>query len=136
MAHPLNIVALFTCCGSRVRKIRISGFDSRQAKLLVRKIKRASGQAKGLVRMGLCWGDSRHKPNSPFHAVSEVPWIVRMTAVIVVGVNKSVDNTNNHNSILKASKKCLRYEVVKQVVSSRAGCSIPPGSDAEVGHSL
>ena len=49
----------------------------------------------------------------------------------VVSVNKGVDNTHNHNSVLKASEKGLSDEVVKQMVSSRADCSIPPGSDEE-----
>ena len=123
----VKVVAFFTCSGSRVREIRISDFDSQQAKLLVTNNKRASSQAKGLVRMGVFRGDSSHKPNSPFHAVSEVLWIIHLTAVIVVGVDKGVDNTHNDNSMLKASLKCLSDEVVKQMVSSRADCSSPPG---------
>ena len=61
--------------------------------------------------MGVCRGDSSHKPNSPFHAISEVPWIIQITAVMVVGVYNGVDNTHNHNSILKASQKGLSDEV-------------------------
>ena len=53
--------------------------------------------------MGVRRGDSSHKSDSPFHAVSEVPWIVRIATVIGAGVNKGVNNTYNHNSILEAS---------------------------------
>ena len=80
-------------------------FDSQQAKLLVKNNKQASSQAKGLVRMGVCRSDSSHMPNSPFHAVSEIPWIIQMTAVMIVGANKGVDNTHNHNSILEGLKR-------------------------------
>ena len=53
--------------------------------------------------MGVCWRDRRQKADSPFHAVLEIPWIVRIVTVIVVGVHKSVSNTHNHDSMLKAS---------------------------------
>ena len=46
-----------------------------------------------------------------------------------MGVNKGIDNTHNHNSLLKAS---LSDEVVKQMVSSKADCSTPPSSDDEI----
>ena len=103
MAHPWKSLPFFTCCGSEVRKIRVSGFGSWQAKLLVESNKQAPRQAKELVRMCVCEGDSSHKPISPFHAISEVPWIVRIATVILVGVNRGVDNTHNHKSTLEAS---------------------------------
>ena len=88
-------------------------------------------EVKGLVRMGVCRRDGSHKSNSPFHAVSGVPWIVRIATAMVVGVNKGFDNTHNFNSILEASCKGLSDEVVKKMASSRADCSIPPSSDDE-----
>ena len=50
--------------------------------------KKAPSQAKGLVRVGVCRGGSGHKSNFRFRAVSEVPWIVCIATVTVVGVNK------------------------------------------------
>ena len=83
-------------------EIRIFGFDRRQAKPLMREFKRAPNSAKGLVRMGVSWSDGRQKADSPFHAVLEISWIVRIVTVIVVGVNKGVNNTHNHDPMLKA----------------------------------
>ena len=57
-------------------EIRIFGFDRRRAKPLMREVKRAHNQAKGLVRMGVSWSDGRLKADSPFHAVLEISWIV------------------------------------------------------------
>ena len=76
--------------------------------------------------------DSSHNVNSPFHAVPEVSWIVRIAAVIVVGVNKGVDNTHNHDFTSKASSKGLSSEVVRQTISSKAHSSISPESNNDV----
>ena len=43
------------------------------------------------------------KADAPFHAVLEIPSIVRIVTVIVVGVHKGVNNTHNHDPILKTS---------------------------------
>ena len=51
---------------------------------------------------------------------------------MVLGVNQGVDNTHNHNSVLKTSYKGQSDEVVKQMISWRTDCSILPGSDDEI----
>ena len=61
--------------------------------------------------MGVSRGDSSHKPNSPFHAISEVLWIIQTTAVMVVGINKGV--THDYDSFLEASRNGMSDEVVK-----------------------
>ena len=61
------------------------GFGSWQAKLLVGNNKQAPRQAKGLVRMGVCRGDGCHQLDSLFHAISEVPWIIHVSADPLIG---------------------------------------------------
>ena len=85
-----------------------------------RNLNRRHARQKGSRTHGVRWGERVHKPNSPFHAIPEVPWIIQVTAVMVVGVNKGVDNTHNYNSSLEASQKSMSDEVVKQMASSRA----------------
>ena len=119
----------FLTCSSRVGKTRTSDLDSWQAKLFGEG-QQSIQQSKGTdmyayvgvnVTSRIC--PSMHSP--------KFPWIIRISAVMVVGMNKGVDNTHNHNSMLKASQKGLSGVVVK-VVSSRADCSNPPSSDDEV----
>ena len=51
----------------------------------------------------------------------------------VVGANKGVDNTHNHNSILEASKKRLSEEVAKQIDGLfEVDCRTSPGSNDEI----
>ena len=75
--------------------------------------------------MGVCRGDSNHKPNYPHHAIPEVPWIIHITAVMVVGVNKGVDNTHDSmyvgSSLLVKTRFTWESQTVTEQTDSLAG---------------
>ena len=80
VAHPLEVVAF-----SRVVVQELGRFGYLT---LAAGTTRKPPPGKRLVRMGVCRGDSCHKPDSPVHAIAEVPWIIQITAVMVVGVEE------------------------------------------------
>ena len=47
-------------------------------------------------------------------------------------MDKSVNDTHHHNSILKASDKDLGNKVVEKMASPWLNCSVPPNRDEEV----
>ena len=74
-----------------------------------------SCQADCLIRMYVSWSDCSHKSNPSFHTISKVPWIVQVSAVVVVRIHRCVNDTHHNNSILKASEEDLGSKVMEQV---------------------
>ena len=82
-------------------EVCVLGLGRRQAESLVGDLSSGSRQANSLVRVGICWGDSRHKSNSPLHAILNSSWVVHVVPVIIVDVHKSINNHQNNGPMLE-----------------------------------
>ena len=62
-----------------------------------------SRQRDWLVHMGVCWGDRGHKTDSPFHKISKAPRVIHISAVVVVSIDKRVNDSHYDDSKLMSS---------------------------------
>ena len=58
-----------------------------------------------LIRVGQGRSDGRHKTNPSFHAITKISRILRMLAMFMMGIKKSIKEAQYHDSILKASQE-------------------------------
>ena len=72
-------------------EVWILGLGSQQAESLVGDLNRGSCQADGLICVRVRWHDSRHKSNSPLHAILKSSRVVHAVPVISMGVHKSIN---------------------------------------------
>ena len=114
----LEIIASFTCCDTNVGEIRISGFGLRQAEVETRDCKHVSCQTGYLVRVSAGRGDSSHEANSPFHALSKVSRSLDATAVLMMSMNKGVNEAHYHDPIVETSQEHLGDQITKWKHSS------------------
>ena len=56
-----------------------------------------------LVRVGVGRSGGRRKAGSSFHAITKVPRILDKSTVLMMGINKCVNEAHHHDSILEAS---------------------------------
>ena len=98
----------------------------RQAESLTRDVNWASCKANSLVRVGISWGDSRHKSNSLLHAILKSSWVVHVVPVIIVDVHKCINKTHDRNPMLLASMKYLSDEIIQYMVFTRVERGFPP----------
>ena len=61
--------------------------------------------------------NGRHKANPSFHAITKISRILGTLAMLMMGINESVKETQYHNSIWKASQKHPTDQVVKEMIS-------------------
>ena len=108
--------------------MRISGFGLRQTEILARDCRQVSCEAYGLICVSVGRSDSRHKAASSSHAITKVPRIVDTSTVLVMGINKGVNEAHYRDAILEASPEHLGDQVVEKMVS--------PWKHSSLGHSL
>ena len=70
--------------------------------------------------------DSRHKADSSFHAITEVPRILDALTVLMMGINRSVNDAHYRDAIVEASQEHPGDQVVEKMVSSRKHSSLSP----------
>ena len=70
--------------------------------------------------------DSHHAADSPFHAIPKISRILDASAVLMLNLNKGVNEAHYHDSILKASQEHLGDQVVENMISLRQHCSMSP----------
>ena len=95
----LEVNTSFTCCGTNVGKMQISGFGLRQAEVGWH----VSCQADYLIRVDMGGNGSRDKADSPFHAMPKISRVLNTSAVVIVSINKGINEAHHYYPILKAS---------------------------------
>ena len=61
-----------------------------------------SSEACCRVRVDVGRSYGRHKANPSFHAITKIARILETLAVLMMGINESVKETQHNNTILKA----------------------------------
>ena len=115
--------------------MRISGFGLRQAEVEAR----VSRQAGYLVCVSVGRSDSRHEADSPFHAITKVSMILDASAVLMMRINKRVNEAHHHDSILKASQYYLGDQIMEKMASPRKHSGLSPNRNkktVQIWHSL
>ena len=82
--------------------MRIPGFGSRQAKFRMGDHGESSSQAYYWYAWAYA-GIIAVMSEFSLSYISKFSWVVHISAVVVVGINASVDDAHHYNSILKAS---------------------------------
>ena len=72
-----------------------------------------SSKTRCLICVGIGRNDGRHKANSSCHAITKISRILGTLAMLVMGINKSVKETQFHNSILKTLQEQTSDQVVQ-----------------------
>ena len=53
----------------------------------------------------------------PFYAITKVSRVLRVKAVLMMGIDTSIKEAQNHNTIMKASQEHLGDQVMKKMIS-------------------
>ena len=113
----LEVITSFTCCGTNVGEMRISGFGLQQSEVQTRVCRHVSCEACCLVCVSVGKSDSRHEVDSPFHAITKVSRILDASAVLMMSINKRVNEAHGHDPMLEASQEHLGGQVMEKMVS-------------------
>ena len=81
-------------CGYLAWALGQAKFGTRQAKSLIRDRRYVSCQTGYLVCVSTGWSDSRHDADSPFHAIPKISRTVNIQAVVIMGIDKGVNETH------------------------------------------
>ena len=65
-----------------------------------------------VVRVGVGRSDGGHESNPSCQTITKVPSILRVKAVFMVGIDRSIKEAQNHNTILKAPQEHPGDQVV------------------------
>ena len=84
------------------------------AESFVRDRRCVSSKTRCLTCVGVGRSDGRHRANHSFHATTEISRILGILAMLIMGINKCVKETQYHNSILKALQEQTSDKVVTQ----------------------
>ena len=68
--------------------------------------------------MGVGRSDTRRKADPSFRVITEVSRILYTSTVLVMGINKSINEAHYHDVRLEASQEHLGDQVMKEMVSS------------------
>ena len=77
-----------------------------------------SRQAEYLICVGMGGSDSRHKADSPFHAITKASRILDALAVLMMSINKGINELHHNYPILEALQEHLCDRVMEKMVSS------------------
>ena len=125
IAHPRYSLPL-----SRVMKRALEDTDiwlwAWEAKVLVRDRRYVSSKTRCLMCVGVGRSDGRHKANPSFHAITKISRILGTLAMLMMGINKSIKETQYHNSISKAVQEQTGDRVVWKMISLRQHRSMSP----------
>ena len=105
--------------------MRVSGFGLQQTEVFARDCRYVSCEACCLVRVGAGKSDSRHEADSPFHTI-KVSRVLDASTVLMMGMNKCVNEAHHHDSVLEASQEHLGDQVMEKMVSPWKHSSLSP----------
>ena len=106
MAHPWK-----SCLLWYERWGDVSGFGLRQTDISVQSCRHVPSEARCLVRMGEGKSDTCHEADPPSYTITKVSGILD-TSVLMMGINKCVNEAHHHDSILEASQEHLGDQVM------------------------
>ena len=109
---PMIIVALFNCSGTIIGKVWISGFGLRMPEGVVWDAREVLRKTRCLISVGVGRSDGCHKADPSFHAITKAPRILEALTVLVMGINKGVNDAHHHDSILEASQEHMGDQVM------------------------
>ena len=110
----LEVITSFSCCGTNVGKVRVSGFGLRQTEVFARDCRYVSCEACCLVRMAVGRSNSRHEADSPFYAITKVSRILDASTVLMMSIHKRVNEAHHHDPTLEASQEHLGDQVMEK----------------------
>ena len=93
------------------------------------------GDADRLVCMGISRSDGRHKANSSFHVIPEVPRMFNVSTMMVLRMDKCIDEAHHSDAKLEASQEYLGDQVEQEVTPSWLNVCLSPNSN-ELVHSF
>ena len=96
------IIAKFSCNGTIIGKVWRAVRDARE-------VQRKSDC---LVRVDIGRSDGCHESNPSRQTITKVPNICRIKAVFMMGIDKRVKETQNHNTMLKTPQEYTGDQVV------------------------
>ena len=76
-----------------------------------------SSKTRCLICVGVGRSDGCHEANPSFHAITKISRILEALTVLVMGINKGVEEAHHHDSILKASQEHIGDQVMQKMVS-------------------
>ena len=66
---------------------------------------------------GVGRSDRRHDADSPFHAITKVSRIIYASAVLMMSIDKCVNEAHHHDPIPEASQEHLGDQVMEKMTS-------------------
>ena len=69
-----------------------------------------------LVRVIIGRSDVSHKAYFSFHAIPKTSRTFNISAVMIMGINKSINEANYLDSMLDASKKYMGDQIMKKMI--------------------
>ena len=69
-------------------------------------------KTRSLIRVGVGKSDGRHSAIPSSHAITQISRILGILAMLLMGINKGIDEAQYHDSILKASHKHTGEQVM------------------------
>ena len=121
----LEVIASVTCCGTNVGEMRISGLGLRQAEVETRDSRHMPCF---LMCVSVGRGDGSHEADSPFQAVPKIS----SSAVLMMSINKGVNETHYHESILEPSEEHLGDQVMEKMLSPWKHSSLLPNKSKHI----
>ena len=135
----LEVIASPVCCGAKVGEMWISGFVFRQSEVQTRDCRHVSCWTFYLERAGEGRGDGCHATDSSSHAITKVSRIIDASAVLIMSINKGVNEAHHLDSMQEASQEYLGDQVMEKMASPwKHSCMSPQRGKKfyKRGHSL
>ena len=120
----LEIITSFTCCETSVGKVRVLGFGLRHTEVFARDCRHVSCEACCLVRIGVSKSDNCHKADSLLKTKSKFSRNLDESTVLMMGINKCVNEAHHHDPILEASQEHLNDEEKMDCRGSTESCPL------------
>ena len=71
----------------------------------MRDSRHVSSETSCLICVGVGRSDGRHKANPSFHAITKISRILKALAVLMMGIDKGIEEAHHHDTTLKASQE-------------------------------
>ena len=115
---PTMLVAIFTCYGTSIGKIRKSGFGLGLPEVVLRDTGKVLRKTLPHTR------GRRHE--SSFHAITQVSRVLRVKAVSMISIDEGIEEAQNHKSILNVSHEHTGDQItyIKFLCGNMVGLSL------------
>ena len=85
-----------------------------------------------LVRVSVGRSDGCLEEDSPIHAITKIQWILDASAVLMISVDKRVNEAHHHDPMLEASQEHLSDQVIDKMASPRKHSSLSPNGNNNI----